>query len=94
MIHNHWRHYYKHEHCYSFNTKTNNNCLQYSGHRIEYKGSALPFVIYDVMGMEDSMASKGMHSDDILNALKGHIREGYEVTVHVFLPATPLKYPI
>ncbi|XP_046875813.1 interferon-induced protein 44-like [Hypomesus transpacificus] len=65
---------------------TDHSCTQtYSGHRIEYKGSALPFVIYDVMGMEDSMASKGMHSDDILNALKGHIREGYE-----FDPKEPL----
>ncbi|XP_062302037.1 interferon-induced protein 44-like [Osmerus eperlanus] len=71
---------------------TDHSCTQtYSGHRIEHKGSALPLVIYDVMGIEDSMASKGMHSDDIVNALKGHVRNGYEVTVHVFLPTPPLQ---
>ncbi|XP_076153670.1 interferon-induced protein 44-like isoform X2 [Alosa pseudoharengus] len=42
--------------------------------------SDLPFVISDVMGLGDS----GVHPRDIINALKGHIKEGYK-----FNPAQP-----
>ncbi|XP_072529415.1 interferon-induced protein 44-like [Salminus brasiliensis] len=41
----------------------------------------LPFVFYDVMGLEEDEQKgekKGMHTDDIISALKGHIPEGYK----------------
>uniref|UniRef100_A0A3B1J7R2 G domain-containing protein n=1 Tax=Astyanax mexicanus TaxID=7994 RepID=A0A3B1J7R2_ASTMX len=37
----------------------------------------LPFAFYDVMGLEEGK-NEGMHTDDIISALKGHIPEDYE----------------
>ncbi|XP_030641302.1 interferon-induced protein 44-like [Chanos chanos] len=45
----------------------------------------LPFVISDVMGLETT-ESGGVHSDDIINILKGHIKEDYK-----FNPGAPLS---
>uniref|UniRef100_A0AAZ3S1D6 G domain-containing protein n=1 Tax=Oncorhynchus tshawytscha TaxID=74940 RepID=A0AAZ3S1D6_ONCTS len=36
----------------------------------------LPFAFNDVMGLEQN--KNGLHPDDIINALKGHLPEGYE----------------
>ncbi|XP_064821755.1 interferon-induced protein 44-like [Oncorhynchus masou masou] len=44
----------------------------------------LPFAFNDVMGLETQ--KNGMHPDDIINALKGHLPEGYE-----FNPFHPLS---
>ncbi|XP_062393889.1 uncharacterized protein LOC134082253 [Sardina pilchardus] len=44
----------------------------------------LPFVIADVMGLEGA-ARAGAHVDDLTNALKGRIKDGYE-----FNPVSPL----
>uniref|UniRef100_W5KKK1 Interferon-induced protein 44-like n=1 Tax=Astyanax mexicanus TaxID=7994 RepID=W5KKK1_ASTMX len=37
----------------------------------------VPFAMYDVMGLEDG-DTKGVHTEDIINALKGHIADNYE----------------
>ncbi|KAK3568312.1 hypothetical protein QTP86_003920 [Hemibagrus guttatus] len=37
---------------------------------------SFPFTINDVMGVE---GSEGVQTDDIISALKGHIKEGYMV---------------
>lgn len=65
---------------------TDHSCTtRYSAQHIQDGNSQLPFVIYDVMGME-SDGGKGIHMDDIINALKGHIRADYE-----FNPNQPLE---
>ncbi|XP_036434353.1 interferon-induced protein 44-like [Colossoma macropomum] len=44
----------------------------------------LPFAFIDVMGVE-SREHNGVHSDDIIHILKGHIKQGY-----VFNPVKPM----
>uniref|UniRef100_A0A3B4DGF4 G domain-containing protein n=1 Tax=Pygocentrus nattereri TaxID=42514 RepID=A0A3B4DGF4_PYGNA len=44
----------------------------------------LPFAFYDVMGLENN--SGGVHTDDIIKALKGHIQNGYK-----FKPDQPIS---
>ncbi|XP_046693258.1 interferon-induced protein 44-like isoform X2 [Silurus meridionalis] len=51
----------------------------------DVKGAALPFVLNDVMGLEGS-EENGIHPDDIIKALKGHVKEGY-----TFNPVSPLS---
>ncbi|KAL6473379.1 hypothetical protein MHYP_G00169400 [Metynnis hypsauchen] len=41
------------------------------------KSGRAPIAFYDVMGLEEGQA-QGVHTDDIIKALKGHIRDGYE----------------
>ncbi|KAI1890303.1 hypothetical protein AGOR_G00152350 [Albula goreensis] len=48
-------------------------------------GSSYAFVFNDVMGLEAAERG-GVRVDDIINALKGHIKEGYK-----FNPDTPLS---
>uniref|UniRef100_A0A3B1JI41 G domain-containing protein n=1 Tax=Astyanax mexicanus TaxID=7994 RepID=A0A3B1JI41_ASTMX len=45
----------------------------------------LPFVLYDTMGL-DSGDNAGMHPDDFITAVKGHMKEGYQ-----FNPLNPLN---
>ncbi|XP_066543018.1 titin-like [Hoplias malabaricus] len=48
----------------------------------------LPFALYDVMGLEEGTEfeeNKGVHTEDIINAFKGHIPDNYE-----FLFNTPM----
>ncbi|XP_053333104.1 interferon-induced protein 44-like [Clarias gariepinus] len=45
---------------------------------------ALPFVLNDIMGLEVS-DEKGIHPEDIIKALHGHVKEGYK-----FNPTSPL----
>nr|XP_023998582.1 interferon-induced protein 44-like [Salvelinus alpinus] len=61
--------------------------LQYQTHKIETgkHGIYYPIVFNDVMGLEES-SGKGVHKDDIINALKGHVKEG-----HKFSPISPLS---
>ncbi|XP_056588862.1 interferon-induced protein 44-like isoform X2 [Triplophysa dalaica] len=47
------------------------------GHRIRSGKVALPIVFKDIMGLEpDAMA--GSQAEDIINALFGHVKDGYE----------------
>ncbi|XP_072542842.1 interferon-induced protein 44-like [Salminus brasiliensis] len=41
----------------------------------------VPFTFYDVMGLEKDQL-KGVHTDDIINALKGHVPSNYEFKPH------------
>ncbi|XP_036413164.1 interferon-induced protein 44-like [Colossoma macropomum] len=45
----------------------------------------LPFVFNDIMGLEQN-DEDGIHPDDVVNALLGHIKDGYK-----FNPASPLS---
>ncbi|XP_076857253.1 interferon-induced protein 44-like [Brachyhypopomus gauderio] len=45
----------------------------------------LPLAFYDIMGVE-KQESAGVRTDDIINALKGHIKEGY--VFHTQFPIT------
>uniref|UniRef100_A0A8B9JHP6 G domain-containing protein n=1 Tax=Astyanax mexicanus TaxID=7994 RepID=A0A8B9JHP6_ASTMX len=44
----------------------------------------VPFAFYDVMGLEEGK-NEGMHTDDIISALKGHIPEDYEFQPHAMI---------
>ncbi|XP_063049363.1 interferon-induced protein 44-like [Engraulis encrasicolus] len=48
-------------------------------------GKFLPFVISDIMGLEDSEAH-GAHTEDLVTALEGHLEDGY-----LFNPVGSLK---
>ncbi|XP_072513141.1 interferon-induced protein 44-like [Salminus brasiliensis] len=57
----------------------------YKSYNITNRNSeALPFALNDVMGLEE-MTEEGMHSDDVVKAMMGHIREGYK-----FNPVSPI----
>ncbi|KAJ7999704.1 hypothetical protein DPEC_G00197170 [Dallia pectoralis] len=56
----------------------------YKTHYIKNGPGSLPFVFNDVMGLE-ARKGTGIHYDDLINALKGHIPEGYQ-----FNPVSPL----
>ncbi|CAB1342294.1 unnamed protein product, partial [Coregonus sp. 'balchen'] len=55
----------------------------YKTHNIENEktGSNLPFVFNDVIGLEKG-SGKGVHEDDIIKALKGHVKEGYKFNMN------------
>ncbi|KAA0722595.1 Interferon-induced protein 44 [Triplophysa tibetana] len=54
-----------------------NNAFQAEGHRIRKGKVALPFVFRDIMGLEpDALA--GSQIEDIVNAVFGHVKDGYE----------------
>ncbi|KAI5090246.1 interferon-induced protein 44 isoform X3 [Silurus meridionalis] len=62
------------------------NKLGFKTYKItDVNGAVLPFVINDVMGLEGS-EENGIHPDDIIKALKGHVKEGY-----TFNPVSPLN---
>lgn len=56
--------------------------FQYDTHYIQGRSGEkrLPFAFNDVMGLETQ--KNGLHPDDIINALKGHLPEGYKVNQH------------
>uniref|UniRef100_A0AAY3ZZ47 G domain-containing protein n=1 Tax=Denticeps clupeoides TaxID=299321 RepID=A0AAY3ZZ47_9TELE len=59
----------------SFTTKVRKSCT------VSGNSEILPFVFNDVMGLEGE-ESKGVHPDDIINILKGHIKDNYEFQKH------------
>ncbi|KAF4074910.1 hypothetical protein AMELA_G00228690, partial [Ameiurus melas] len=59
---------------------------RYKSYRIwDENDTNLPFIFNDIMGLEDKRTS-GIHTDDIINAMLGHVRENY-----TFNPACPLR---
>ncbi|XP_036413175.1 interferon-induced protein 44-like [Colossoma macropomum] len=63
----------------SFTTKFKIHRLKKDG-----PGSYYPFVFSDIMGLEQGH-SEGVHTDDIISILEGHVRNGY-----IFNPVCPL----
>ncbi|TWW69918.1 hypothetical protein D4764_18G0007240 [Takifugu flavidus] len=67
-------------------TLTGDSFLQYKNYRFARQSdpnSHYCVSINDIVGLEES---RGVHVDDIILALKGHVRDGYE-----FNPSSPLK---
>ncbi|XP_023853273.1 interferon-induced protein 44-like [Salvelinus sp. IW2-2015] len=60
--------------CYEYVLK--NVYFQYDTHYIKDGDKRLPFAFNDVMGLEAQ--DNGMQPEDLINALKGHIPEGYK----------------
>ncbi|XP_076839170.1 interferon-induced protein 44-like isoform X2 [Brachyhypopomus gauderio] len=60
--------------------------LKYKTHRFKKNlpGSFYPFVLNDIMGLEEGN-SRGVHSEDIIGILQGHIKQGY-----TFNPVSPI----
>lgn len=58
-------------------------CYQYTTTKFkDQDGRILPFVITDVMGLE-SERDRGVQPEDIISALKGHIKEDYTVRLYL-----------
>ncbi|XP_030641299.1 interferon-induced protein 44-like [Chanos chanos] len=59
----------------------------YKAYRFRLTGEpgVLPFVVNDIMGLEQKQ-SDGAHTDDIIKALQGHMRDNYK-----FVPGSPLS---
>ncbi|KAJ7999707.1 hypothetical protein DPEC_G00197200 [Dallia pectoralis] len=57
----------------------------YNTHYIQNEPKCLPFVFNDIMGLEEQNGL-GIHPDDLISALRGHLPEGY-----AFNPVTPLR---
>ncbi|XP_046882641.1 interferon-induced protein 44-like isoform X2 [Hypomesus transpacificus] len=56
----------------------------YKTHYIKDGKGRLPFAFNDIMGLEPN-ESRGVHTDDIVSILGGHVREGYQLN-----PTCPL----
>ncbi|XP_030641305.1 interferon-induced protein 44-like [Chanos chanos] len=59
----------------------------YKAYRFQISGHPgnVPFVVNDIMGLEQK-DSDGIHIDDIISALQGHVKDNYE-----FNPGSPLS---
>ena len=58
---------------------THHFTFQYKTYKIKHQqGHELSFVFNDLMGLERQDKS-GVLPDDIISAIKGHIKDGYEV---------------
>jgi len=55
--------------------------LKLKGFTIRSGGKTLPFVFKDIMGLEAEILA-GSQADDIINAVFGHVKDGYKVTNH------------
>ncbi|KAI5628586.1 interferon-induced protein 44 [Silurus asotus] len=53
------------------------NIFQYESFRLEDEEGSFPFAFYDVMGAE-AEEKAGVNTQDIISALKGHMKEGYK----------------
>ncbi|XP_029986638.1 interferon-induced protein 44-like [Sphaeramia orbicularis] len=68
-------------------TATKSFTVKYEAHKIQRQGEGHhPIVFYDIMGLEDG-ENFGVRAEDIQLAMKGHVKEGYEVQPNV--PAPP-----
>ncbi|KAM9486744.1 interferon-induced protein 44-like [Clarias gariepinus] len=63
-------------------TKTHTLCFE--SYRFANEEESFPFIFYDIMGAEAE--EDGVQTQDVISALKGHIKEGY-----TFNPNTPLS---
>ncbi|XP_027008210.2 interferon-induced protein 44-like [Tachysurus fulvidraco] len=69
--------------CLAAAGSTTSHTLCYERYQIASEERSFPFVFNDIMGSE---TDSGVLNEDIISALKGHIKEGY-----TFNPQTPLS---
>lgn len=59
--------------------------LQYKSYKIrDGKNNTLPFIFNDLMGLQDA-GTPGILSDDIINAMMGHVKENHMVQLMCYL---------
>ncbi|KAI5107544.1 interferon-induced protein 44-like isoform X2 [Silurus meridionalis] len=63
--------------CLAAAGSTTSQTLSFGSYRLEDEEGSFPFAFYDVMGAEAD-AKAGVNTQDIISALKGHIKEGYK----------------
>ncbi|XP_047671055.1 interferon-induced protein 44-like isoform X2 [Tachysurus fulvidraco] len=71
--------------CLAAAGSTTSHTLRYERYQIANEEGSFPFVFNDIMGAETDL-NKGVLNEDIISALKGHIKEGY-----TFIDKTPLS---
>ncbi|XP_034143050.1 interferon-induced protein 44-like [Esox lucius] len=64
---------------------------KYKTHYIKNGANRLPIAFNDIMGLENEDEC-GIHPDDIINALKGHLKEGYMFNPSAAITTEDLKY--
>ncbi|XP_046696239.1 interferon-induced protein 44-like isoform X1 [Silurus meridionalis] len=63
--------------CQAAAGSTTSHTLSFESFRLEDEEGSFPFAFYDVMGAE-AEAKAGVNTQDIISALKGHMKEGYK----------------
>ncbi|XP_053352246.1 interferon-induced protein 44-like [Clarias gariepinus] len=69
--------------CLAAAESTKSHTLCFESYRFANKKESFPFIFYDIMGAE---AEDGVLTQDVISALKGHMKEGY-----TFNPDTPMS---
>ncbi|XP_046696429.1 interferon-induced protein 44-like isoform X1 [Silurus meridionalis] len=69
--------------CQAAAGSTTSHTLSFERYRFEDEERSFPFAFYDVMGAEEKA---GVNTQDIISALKGHMKEGYK-----FISNAPLS---
>ncbi|XP_053353033.1 interferon-induced protein 44-like [Clarias gariepinus] len=70
--------------CLAAAESTTSHTLCFESYRFANEEESFPFIFYDIMGAEAK--ENGVQTQDVISALKGHIKEGY-----MFNPDTPLS---
>ncbi|XP_047671052.1 interferon-induced protein 44-like isoform X2 [Tachysurus fulvidraco] len=75
--------------CLAASGTTTSHTLSYQRFQIANEGRTFPFAFNDIMGSEKD---SGVLNEDIISALKGHIKEGYPFNAQTPLSESSLYY--
>ncbi|KAI5628582.1 interferon-induced protein 44 [Silurus asotus] len=77
--------------CLAAAGSTTSQTLSFGSYRLEDEEGSFPFAFYDIMGAEAD-AKAGVNTQDIISALKGHIKEGYKFSSNGPVSESDLYY--
>ncbi|KAF7709919.1 hypothetical protein HF521_016769 [Silurus meridionalis] len=77
--------------CQAAAGSTTSHTLSFESFRLEDEEGSFPFAFYDVMGAE-AEAKAGVNTQDIISALKGHMKEGYKFISNAPVSESDLYY--